>query len=244
MLSSANNKLLIIKDKNVRNNKKTIGKSLISTILSNTPVLSIAKDFWDEIVSSQLQERRDKVLKEVIERITNLEEKDKIKEIPNFASILKTATRNAAEDVDENKIKYYVNSLVSVIKQENIDNIKIHIFLNSLKDCTLLHLEVLKYFKDPYKFYKNKHLEMNVSEPNEIFIQDIEKDYPKIVENKDLFKIAINDLYNKSLLKIGNIEDIIYARPLANNNYNSNVIEKQATNLGNEFLDFINFDNQ
>lgn len=92
------------------------------------------------------QERIDLWKEEVIKRLSQLdaEMEQKIRETTNFANILASAQREALEDIEENKVSLYANAVINAIKNESIDDTKKHIFLNILRDCTLLHIEVLK----------------------------------------------------------------------------------------------------
>lgn len=128
------------------NNIKKIGKNAALALLSQIPVASAFSKFFEDFVQEGWQERIDLWKEEVIKRLSQLdaEMEQKIRETTNFANILASAQREALEDIEENKVSLYANAVINAIKNESIDDTKKHIFLNILRDCALLHIEVLK----------------------------------------------------------------------------------------------------
>lgn len=128
------------------NDMKKIGKNAALALLSQIPVASAFSKFFEDFVQEGWQERIDLWKEEVIKRLSQLdaEMEQKIRETTNFANILASAQREALEDIEENKVSLYANAVINAIKNESIDDTKKHIFLNILRDCTLLHIEVLK----------------------------------------------------------------------------------------------------
>lgn len=128
------------------NDMKKIGKNAALALLSQIPVASAFSKFFEDFVQDGWQERIDLWKEEVIKRLSQLdaEMEQKIRETTNFANILASAQREALEDIEEHKVALYANAVINAIKNESIDDTKKHIFLNILRDCTLLHIEVLK----------------------------------------------------------------------------------------------------
>lgn len=121
---------------------KKIGTMGALAVLSQIPVVSAFSKFCEDYVNSNWQERIDLWREETIKRLSMLDQEmeQKIRETSNFSSILATAQRGALED----KVGLYANTVINAIKNENVENAKIHIFLNILKECSLLHIEILK----------------------------------------------------------------------------------------------------
>ena len=115
-------------------------------ILSQFPVISGFSKFFEDFVQDNWQERINLWKEEVVEQLSKLDSnfEEKIRNTSNFASILASAQRGALEDIEEDKVALYVNAVINSIKNEKINDTKKHIFLNILRDCTLLHIEVLK----------------------------------------------------------------------------------------------------
>ena len=110
------------------------------------PVGAALLTLANECFNSSAKARQDKWNEEIVKKFTLLDGhfEQKIRETSNFASILASAQRGALEDIEEDKVALYVNAVINSIKNEKINDTKKHIFLNILRDCTLLHIEVLK----------------------------------------------------------------------------------------------------
>ena len=114
--------------------------------MHSNPITGYVQTIYDEYASRQWQQRREKweeVFEEKLKDIQNDVDFQKIMSIPNFAQILANAAQGAMSDIEEDKVGLYVNTVINTIKNEDINNTKTHIFLNLLRDCTLLHIEIL-----------------------------------------------------------------------------------------------------
>lgn len=220
-----------------KNSKKTL-KALAIAALNLHPVSASFTTFFNEFVNSSWQERIEKTQEELFKKFTELDEEfeNKIKERKNFASLLATAYQSALSDVEQDKIPLYINSLINAINNENIDNTKIHIFMNFLKDFTLLHVKVLKFFSSVQ--CKNTGLELNCFRPQtneERNASIIRSTRPELISDINLFNVIMNDLYTKKLLQIKKLSDIT-----PNNlQQEQGISVKFTTVLGDEFLTFI-----
>ena len=132
-----------------------IGAGVAKAVIHTNPITGFVQTIYDEYASRQWQQRREKweeVFEEKLKDIQNDVDFQKIISIPNFAQILANATQGAMSDIEEDKVGLYVNTVIDTIKNEDINNTKTHIFLNLLRDCTLLHIEILT------EISKAKHL--------------------------------------------------------------------------------------
>ena len=123
-----------------------IGAGVAKAVMHSNPITGLVQTIYDEYASRQWQQRREKweeVFEEKLKDIQNDVDFQKIISIPNFAQILANATQGAMSDIEEDKVGLYVNTVINTIKNEDINNTKTHIFLNLLRDCTLLHIEIL-----------------------------------------------------------------------------------------------------
>lgn len=216
---------------------KQSGKPFALALLSLYPATSAFATFCNEFVNSKLQDRVEKWQEEVIKEFSKLDEKTetKIRESQNFASILATAQQNAIKDIEEDKVAFYVASVINAIKNENMDNVKIHMFLNALSEFTILHIKTLEYFKIQHKcLFKHSLNEFGITSSKDRLICHLKKDCPDIISNESLLKLVVVELYNSQMLKIQKLEDIII----------SSVIDKQTTYFGEEFLHFISTENK
>lgn len=123
-----------------------IGTGVAKAVMHSNPITGLVQTIYDEYASRQWQQRREKweeVFEEKLKDIQNDVDFQKIMSIPNFAQILANAAQGAMSDIEEDKVGLYVNTVINTIKNEDINNTKTHIFLNLLRDCTLLHIEIL-----------------------------------------------------------------------------------------------------
>jgi hypothetical protein len=125
---------------------RNIGAGVAKAVMHSNPITGFVQTIYDEYASRQWQQRREKweeVFEEKLKDIQNDVDFQKIMSIPNFAQILANAAQGAMSDIEEDKVGLYVNTVINTIKNEDINNTKTHIFLNLLRDCTLLHIEIL-----------------------------------------------------------------------------------------------------
>lgn len=133
-----------------------IGAGIAKAVMNSNPITGFVQTIYDEYASRQWQQRREKweeVFEEKLKDIQNDVDFFKINSIPNFAQILANATQGAMSDIEEDKVGLYANTVINSIKNEDIDNTKIHIFLNILRKYTLAHIETLMYFNNPAKYF-------------------------------------------------------------------------------------------
>ena len=120
------------------------GAGLVKAIMNTNPITGFVQTMYDEYAGRQWQQRREKweeVLEEKLQKLKDSVDFNKINSISNFAQILANAGQGAISDVEENKVYLYANTIINTIKNENINNIKTHIFLNMLRKYSLtLHI--------------------------------------------------------------------------------------------------------
>lgn len=116
---------------------------------------------------------------------------------------------------------------------EKLDDVRVHIFLNLLREYSLLHIKVLQYFcKDHIKHQGAMPLNQFAPLSQEQCIIDIiQESESTLVTDIALLKIVVHELYEDGLLKISNIDQLYsMKRPGFN---------KCTETLGDEFLAFI-----
>lgn len=212
--------------------KKNIIKAGVAGIATMIPGVNGLFEFYSTFCQSQSDERRDKVEEEFRQKFDDIQ--DDIKNNPSNFAIFLNAVKGAFEDISDEKIKNYVNALVSAIQNENFDNTKIHIFLNLLRKYSVLHIKVLEYFNHSHSKRSNTGFQMNVSEPRstEQYIADIiGEEQPELARDISLLELAIKDLYADGLLLISKL-DQLHSPTL-------NGFSKKTTSFGEEFLNFI-----
>lgn len=210
-------------------NVSKIGKNATLAILSQIPVVSAFSKFCEDFVQDNWQERIDLWKEDVVKRLSQLdtETEQKIRETSNFSSLLASAQRGALEDIEEDKVALYVNAVVNSIKKEDIDDTKKHIFLNMLRDFTLLHIEALKFFSQPHQQAASFQHQVTLSQRTMYDI--IVEMEPKLDGGEAILDAVLQDLKTKSMLLIDRVDNI----------HMSFGINKLTTDLGDEFIDFI-----
>lgn len=216
------------------NTVKNITKATTLAALSQLPGAGAFLTFYKEFVSAQAQDRRELFEKEVIEQFAkqNIEFEKKLRECSNFASILHSAYISACTEVEEDKVKLYVTATLNYILNENINNSKVHIFLNILRDYSFAHIDMLERLSAPIECTIHSHAQQSISQTQrttkEVVIEKYFSDYPQ----KELMQIIINDLFQNGLI----VDDSFLVNGCDNI---SNVLSKKTTPLGDEFLEFI-----
>ena len=178
---------------------KKIGKNIALAALSQIPVVSAFSKFIEDFVQDGWQERIYLWKEEVVKRLAQLDKEieQKIRETSNFASILATAQRGALEDMEEDKVALYANAFINAIKNERMEDMKKHLFLNMLREFTSAHLKILHLFYDEpsTERFMTLHVVSNhvkiYEENNEDFIHSL------LTEHPCGFSDGITDAINK-----------------------------------------------
>ena len=201
---------------------KEIGKMGALALLSQMPVVSAFSKFFEDYVNSNWQKRIELWKEETIKRLSKLDQdmEQKIRDMSNFANILATAQRGALEDIEEDKVGLYANTVINAIKNEDIGNTKTHIFLNMLRNCSLLHIEILK------EISQAKHPVPQLRADGIYVSSSLLRDLRMKYKNKEVLEAILRSLFENHLIyalqnKIGATEPTI------------------ITDLGQEFLQFI-----
>ena len=217
---------------------KKVSKSIIAGIISQVPIVSGISAAVAEYANLSWKERIETTQKILFDKIAQQDKKfeHKVQDKKNLANILHAAYQSALNDVEENKISLYANAFINAINQESIEDTKIHMFLNLLRDFTILHIEVLKYFSKSHTGQYNIQKHMNsfaMRSTEDILVEIISSSDYKIISDIYLFGTVMNDLYSKRLLKIPSLDELYKV------GFMNNIINKATTQLGDEFLKFI-----
>ena len=188
-----------------------------------SPVGTALLTLANECFNSSAKIRQNKFNQAILERIASIdkETEQKMAKMSNFASIVTSVQRNALEDVEEDKIAFYVNTIINAIKKENLQDAQKHIFLNMLRDFTLLHIEILKRLKIIQETWEEP---VNRDRPGYI-IEYFQHNFPEIPADNH-FEYVLTDLNSKNCCIISEgtgFDDL----------------NKILTQYGNDFLEFI-----
>ena len=175
----------------------------------------------NECFNSSAKARQDKWNEEIVKKFTLLDShfEQQILETSNFASLLASAQRGALEDVEEDKISLYANAVINAIKNEKLDDTKKHIFLNILRDCTLLHTKVLK------EISKSKGPRIDMSR-GICVINELLSELRRKFKDFELLEVVLKNLSENHLINI-RVNNLFETEPTT------------ITDFGKEFLNFI-----
>lgn len=197
------------------------------TILSVIPIGgTLATAVYDTIKGNVLQKRQKKWMNIVEQRLVNLEiALDDLGQNENFATMLIKTTEVAMKTQKEEKLNYLANALLNSINAK-IDEDKLIVFMALVEKYTVCHIKILDFFNEPTKFSNIN--ENNYSNSTGSPTAVLSRVYPDVME---MFDICWKDLYNDSLVSSVSIRAIMTGQGM---------IAKRTTQLGDEFLKFLN----
>lgn len=205
---------------------KALALAGLPLILSpvGTALLTLA----NECFNSSAKMRQDEWMKTLAERIDKQDKAfaEKIRNTQNFASLFANAQNGALTDVESEKIALYANAFINAIKNEKMEDTKKHIFLNMLREFTVLHIWILTNLK-AFEYEKIKGKTFSVIDKRPSFLGYISDDIKKNV----FFSSILKNFYDNGM---------IYANRRLDLTIGIDEIEPlELTPLGQEFLAFI-----
>ena len=205
---------------------KVLALSGLPLVLSSigTALLTLA----NECFNSSAKTRQDEWMKTLAKRIDEQNESfaEKIRNTQNFASLFANAQNGALTDIESDKVGLYANAFINAIKNENMEDTKKHIFLNMLREFTILHIRIL----DSLKRFEDEKINgrtFSAVDNKPSFFDNISPD----IKNDVFFRPIIKTFYDNVL---------IYADRSFDSNIGLDEISPtRLTPLGQEFLLFI-----
>ncbi len=205
---------------------KVLALSGLPLVLSpiGTALLTLA----NECFNSSAKTRQDEWMKTLAKRIDEQNESfaEKIKNAQNFASLFANAQNGALTDIESDKVGLYANAFINAIKNEKMEDTKKHIFLNMLREFTVLHIRIL----DSLKRFEDEKINGRTF---------------SAVDNKPAFFDNVspnikNDVFFRPIIKNFYDNELVYAdRSLDLNIGLDEITPTRLTPLGQEFLAFI-----
>lgn len=205
---------------------KVLALSGLPLVLSpiGTALLTLA----NECFNSSAKTRQDEWMKTLAKRIDEQNESfaEKIRNTQNFASLFANAQNGALTDIESDKVGLYANAFINAIKNENMEDTKKHIFLNMLRDFTVLHIRILDSLKQ-FEDEKINGRTFSAVDNKQAFFDNVSPD----IKNDVFFRPIIKTFYDNGL---------IYADRSFDLNIGLDEINPtRLTPLGQEFLLFI-----
>ncbi len=205
---------------------KVLALSGLPLVLSpiGTALLTLA----NECFNSSAKTRQDEWMKTLAKRIDEQNESfaEKIRNTQNFASLFANAQNGALTDIEADKVGLYANAFINAIKNEKMEDTKKHIFLNMLRDFTVLHIRILDSLKQ-FEDEKINGRTFSAVDNKPSFFDNISPD----IKNDVFFRPIIKTFYDNVLI-------------YADRSFDSNIglyeiSPTRLTPLGQEFLLFI-----
>jgi hypothetical protein len=214
-----------------------ISLTALKVLAESLPVVGSAVGaYWATFLGSPLEERRDAFFQHMHERILFLEEHrgidmESLKANDVFMDALLQIIPMAVRTSQNEKHNAFRNALSNIAVQMSSDDTQTHIFIRLIDSLSVAHIKVLKFFDSPREWLQNHKLDPPYGGANTLRLLNVA--FPDF-ENKDLFRVILEDLKNNDLIVNDfSIRTIMNATEVA---------RRRSTWLGKEFLDFISFE--
>jgi hypothetical protein len=192
-------------DKIVKNVEAEIRESrLADTILSilkvgvSATTFGVFANLISEFIPNKRFLRLEKFAQEIAEELSKLDNKIDTNFITTdeFAFIFEQCFKAASENYQKEKLDSFKTIIVNSAINNKIDNDEREFFLNLTNSLTVLHLKILKFMYNPYKYLSDNNI------PESLINGGFEEFFPRVFPNVDLeiIKMAFDDLFKYGLL--------------------------------------------
>jgi len=223
--------------------KNTCGDYAVAVakgVLGALPVLgSTAAEIFGLVVTPPLEKRKIQWMNEIGERLAELEKTKgiNIAELANnelFIDVMMQASTLAIKTSQKEKVEAFRNAILNTAIDNTIDDIKSHIFLTQLDKFTVWHIKLLILVENPADFFKkaNKIFPTYMAASLSNIIKEA---YPELKNEDSLLDIIWNDLKIAGFHNSGDLKTTMSGPGLAT---------KKTTELGDEFLNYIRFEQE
>ena len=209
--------------------------SLVKVALSAIPTIGgPASELFAAIIIPPIENRRQTWMEEVGKSLTELLSKNlvtyddlSINEI--FLDTVLQATQIAMRTTDKDKREALRNAILNAALPSSLNESLQLIFLELIDQFTPWHLHLLKLLQNPASWVKPHDNDNNLYYIHGIS-EILERDFPELKGKSDFYDLIWGDLSQKRLVSINNLHTVMTAKELQ---------EKRTTNLGDQFLQFI-----
>jgi hypothetical protein len=221
--------------------KKTSGDYAVAaakSILGALPVLgSTAAEIFGLIVTPPLEKRKIQWMNEIAERLAELEKSKEINiaELANnelFIDVVMQASSLAIKTSQNEKLEAFKNAILNTAVNSSISDAKAHIFLSQLDKFTDWHVKIIVLLENPENWFRKA----NRTFPAYIALSlsnIIKEAYPELKDEDSFLDIIWNDLKVAGFHNSGDLKTTMSGNGLAT---------KKTTKLGDEFLNYIRFE--
>ncbi len=214
---------------------KDIGYAATKVGLGSIPIAgAAASELLSFIVASPLENRREKWMTEIGERLMTLEQNgsinfDSLQNNPIFIDAVIQTTQSVIRTNEKEKIKLFQNVLINCALNDIPEQSEIQIFLNLIETFTVWHIKILKLFNNPSNWFEvNKRDIPNFMRAGLSAI--LELAYPELKGRSEFYNLIWNDLSRAGLHNSDSLQGIISS---------SGLMANRTTDFGKRFLEFI-----
>jgi len=211
---------------------------LVRAGLSAIPIVGgPAVEIFGAIINSPLSKRREEWIESIVDELVKLQEKiegfsmESLSQNEAFITIIMHATQIAIRNHQKEKLEALKNIVLNVAQGNSPDEDLQLMFLDYIDTLTSWHIRFLQLFQDPRSYIakeKGACPEMSMGGISQLF----RIVFPEIADNRTLYEQITRDLYNKGLIKIDH--SVLHTTMTGHG-----VFEKRTTEIGDQFLSFI-----
>jgi len=218
--------------------REDIGYSALKVAIGMVPVAGpVFQEWLPYVLAPPIESRRARFMEQLHERIKWLEENRglNIEELANnevFVDVVLNAAASAQRTSEEAKREALKNAVTNTALQLNPDITKTHIFLRYIDSLTEMHLIILSFFRNPTKWFSDNNRDFPAYMMGSLFgiLTDA---YPKMKAQDKFVEVLWTDLNSYGLVSTSSLRGNISGDGLRS---------PYTSSLGNEFLNFITFD--
>lgn len=217
---------------------KDHGYNSVKIGLSIVPVFGgVISGLFETIFTSPIDKRKEAWLTEIGDVVSSLCEKvedltpEKLAANDEFLTAFLQASNIAMRSHHARKIASLVAAVKNTVLMPDLEEVKRFLFIKSIDDFLPLHFHLLEFIHEPDSFLKEEdffHEEKDglIMDGTPVMGSLWDKCNPAVKVNEPVFRIALKDLFRLGFVKYDDIGQ--FPR-----------VEKSTTDLGGEFLQFI-----
>lgn len=200
--------------------------AIVKAVLSAVPTFGgPAVELFQYIVQPPLDKRREAWMKDIGERLQELEAKgldlDKLKENEQFISAVMTASQAALRTHRSEKLAALRNAILNIACGATPDETTQHLLLTFIDELSEMHLRILKIFHVPVPPPGISAGGLGVV---------LEHNIPELVGRRELYDQLWRDLYTRGLVNTEGLHITMTGNGLA---------QRRTTGFGGQLLEFI-----
>ncbi|MET7253736.1 hypothetical protein [Dyadobacter fermentans] len=206
--------------------------------------IPVAGPFLSELLgfmfANPVEARRSTFINDLSDHLQSLAEKglvtmEDLKSNEDFMNVVVNAIPMALRAFEDDKRVAFRNAILNTAAGHSPDETKTQIFLRTLGELTITHIEVLYYFCNPAMWYQDHNMEMPTNWYTGSLQKAILHAYPKYSDSIEILDIVWEDLKRYGFHTSGGLRGAMTG---------DGCFQPRASLLGQEFMGFITFKDQ